>query len=76
MPSVITEPEDIADSASAGRSGGHVASADVPRSTKGATMKTAANYNKRSILPAYDKSGAQRDDRQGCPGRIGVRRGQ
>ena len=41
MPSVITEPEDIADSASAGRSGGHVASADVPRSTKGAAMKTA-----------------------------------
>lgn len=32
--------------------------------------------NKCSILPGYDKFGAQRDDLQGCPGRIGVRRGQ
>jgi hypothetical protein len=56
MPSVITEPEDIADSASAGRSGGHVASADVPRSTKGAAMKTAANapVNTVTILTASD----------------------
>lgn len=33
-------------------------------------------YNKCSIRPVYDNSGARRDDRQGCPGRTGVRRAQ